>query len=221
VKAPKPAKPAKPAEDRGPRCKDWCFTLNNYAPDDHERLVAMYEQHCNYIVFENEIAPGTGTLHLQGFVQFKEQLRLTAVKKCFPGDKHLQDRIHWEPRNGTPAQAANYCKKDAEAGAHVIEKGILSESGKSNDVKRAIATYPTLKELMHADPDLYCRFRNGLRDIYADKLADAPKPRPDVWWIYGATGTGKSTMANLKAKGFTVWSYGLTDGLWFDGYNGQ
>lgn len=75
---------------------------------------------------------------------------------------------------------------------------------------------------MRAEPELYCRFRNGLRDIYADKLAHTERPRPQVYWLYGETGTGKSTKARVLAAGLTVWSFGLQkkDDMWFDGYEG-
>lgn len=87
---------------------------------------------------------------------------------------------------------------------------------------KAIEEYATLNQLMGAEPELYCRFRNGLRDIYAARAVYAQKPVPTVLWFYGPTGTGKSKLAHelcaASPDGFWIAPLNLD---WFDGYTGQ
>jgi len=87
-------------------CKDWCFTINNPRSKHGNResdwqLVKSWV--FNYLVMQLEVGE-EGTPHIQGFVQFPTQSRLTKLKK-------LHKRAHWEPRRGSAYQAAHYCKK--------------------------------------------------------------------------------------------------------------
>lgn len=87
-------------------CKDWCFTLNNPRSKHGNResdwqLIKSW--HFNYLVMQLEVGD-EGTPHIQGFVQFPVQSRLTKLKK-------LHKKIHWEPRRGSAVQASHYCKK--------------------------------------------------------------------------------------------------------------
>lgn len=103
--------PAPPGPRQGIQCRDWCFTI---FPRSGEILLDLEE--CQrtitqwpykYIVYQIELCPETGREHLQGFVQFEEKLRLTALKK-------LHRTAHWEKRQGTPYEAQHYCKKPVE-----------------------------------------------------------------------------------------------------------
>lgn len=83
--------------------KNWCFTINNYLPDDMEKLEVMFNHgHFNYLVFGEEIAPTTGTPHLQGYVQMKKKMRLAQVKKFISPRANLQNS------RGSPEQASAY-----------------------------------------------------------------------------------------------------------------
>ncbi len=86
----------------------WCFTWNN---PDHgvtpPSLREFYHEHCNYLVYGDEVAPKTGTPHYQGFFTLKKKKSLTALKK-------LGMTCHLEAANGTSIQASDYCKKDKE-----------------------------------------------------------------------------------------------------------
>jgi len=72
--------------------RNWVFTLNNYKDEDLARLAKPYEQ-VKYIAYGKEIAPGTGTPHLQGYVVCWEPQRLSFFKKQIP-------RAHLEPMRG-------------------------------------------------------------------------------------------------------------------------
>ena len=52
----------------------WKFTWNHY-PDDHLQILHQYDELLAGRAFDREIAPTTGTPHLQGFVQFRAKDR--------------------------------------------------------------------------------------------------------------------------------------------------
>lgn len=84
--------------------KRWCFTTNNYT-EDHLLHLRLLAESVTYLVFGREIAPTTGTPHLQGFCVFPTNQRLHAVRLHFPGS-------HLSPTVATSQVAAAYCKKD-------------------------------------------------------------------------------------------------------------
>jgi hypothetical protein len=57
-----------------------------------------------YIVFQEEIAPTTGTQHLQGYIVFENQRRLKTVGGVLP-------RAYWAIAKGSGKQNSEYCTK--------------------------------------------------------------------------------------------------------------
>lgn len=91
---------------------NWRFTLNNWRQEDFEFLDKLHlDGKVKYIIYGKEIAPTTGTPHLQGFLQLPKKLRLGGVKKL------LGDKYHIDPAD-FPAAAVIYCKKDGEWTEH-------------------------------------------------------------------------------------------------------
>lgn len=84
----------------------WCFTLNNPTPDDLDRLRDCLGNY-RYGVFGREVAPTTGTPHLQGFFILNNGRSRNALLQELP-------QMHLEVARGTSQQAADYCKKDGD-----------------------------------------------------------------------------------------------------------
>lgn len=60
----------------------WCFTLNNYSEDDVVTLMTRaIEPSVQWLIFSKEVAPSTGTPHLQGFVIFRSEKRRTTLSR--------------------------------------------------------------------------------------------------------------------------------------------
>lgn len=176
--------------------KHWVFTLNNYSAADLEKLrTAEY----TYLVVGREKGE-SGTPHLQGYIAF-------GTKRRMP--KKLLSRAHWEVMRGTPAQAAEYCKKEGD----YEEYGQMPETGGEKEKRRWEEALSAAKrgKFEEVPADIAIRYHSNLRKIHAEH---APRPEPisklEHQWIYGDTGVGKTTRAreeNPKAylKGANKW----------------
>lgn len=83
--------------------RTWCFTWNNYSPED-ELVLQNYD--FKFILYGREVA-STGTRHLQGLLVLREPQRISFLKKNFGS------RPHFEVCRNFPA-SVQYCKKDGD-----------------------------------------------------------------------------------------------------------
>lgn len=200
--------------------RNWCFTLNNYAPIDvMTLLLSPTEEHrvstpvVTYICFGEEVGE-SGTPHLQGYLELKTKSRLAGVKKITGLEK-----AHFEMRRGTQQQAVDYCKKD----------GKFSCAGKLKTVPlESIIDWNKVWEDAvqgHWDeipPKVKVQQYSTLKRIEADH-AEMPKDldwldgSPPNEFIHGPTGTGKSRAARMENPGF----YYKMKNKWFEGYKGE
>lgn len=102
------------------RSRAYCFTYNNYTEEDLQKLLNY--SLANYVIIGREIAPTTGTPHLQGYMRFTNAIRFVSLVKAFPG-------VHFEVAKGTFEQNVNYCCKEnnfVERGERPSTDGYLS-----------------------------------------------------------------------------------------------
>lgn len=196
--------------------KYWVFTLNNYTDEEEQALLQLpNKKKCKYICFGKEIGE-SGTIHLQGYVEFSKKKSLGGLRKT------LSNRAHYEPRRGTQEEAIVYTKKDGdwkEAGeATKTAQGSRTDLDAIRD--GLLAGTLTLDDVAINTPETYCKYRNGLKDIASIASKRRGKNPPRVEIIYGPPGTGKSAYAHSLAKDEEeVWVY--PGHGWFDGYIGQ
>lgn len=200
------------------RSRNWCWTLNNYTPDEIARIERDAAPAAKYVVYQPEVGEN-GTKHLQGFVSFENPRALAGVKRLFG-----TERIHLEVMRGTIDQACAYCTKDdtrdPEAGFGVVEFGTKPDGpgqGARTDLVsigerlRAGETITTVAEAYPAD---FIRYASGIRSYQA-----LFQPQRDfktrIWWYYGSTGTGKSHAARLQFPE-AYWKNPTHN--WWDGY---
>jgi len=65
-----------------------------------------------YLVGQFELAPTTKKLHWQGYVEFKDRIRLSAAIKRIHGPKGVLEGAHIEVAKGTAEENKTYCTKD-------------------------------------------------------------------------------------------------------------
>lgn len=164
----------------------------------------------SYFVIGNEVAPSTGTRHWQGYVELKDQVAITTINKMA--------KWHTEARKSKdPQMAIKYCKKDGDI---VCEYGAVKCPGKRTDIDRlrelgvseglgAVAAEATSMQ-QYRLVEVYLNFHAPARD---------PSVSPNVTWIWGESGCGKSRYAFdlLKDKKYYV----KDAGEWWTGYDGE
>lgn len=91
---------------RARRSRRWCFTWNGTY--DTDVLIICMGDSPKWIA-GHEVAPTTGTKHLQGYVEFPNARRLSNLKKSFPTE------IHWEIAKGDRMSNIKYCSKEGFA----------------------------------------------------------------------------------------------------------
>lgn len=191
--------------DKMSRHRNFTFTYNNYP-----NTLLIDELQCKYVAYSLEIAPTTGTPHLQGYVAFNSAKTPTAVRALLPG-------CHIEVMMGSIAENENYCSK----AGRLIERG---EKPISNDNKgraeklrwqraRDLAKAGNLEEI---DADIYIRCYNTLKTIAKDHMIKPPPVDVKCFWIWGPTGTGKSHSVETTYP--DCYKKVMDDLKWFDGY---
>lgn len=189
--------------------RNYCFTYNN-PPLDLGPFRDFLTSYCTYAIYGHELAPLTGTPHLQGYVQLKEKERLTGLAKKMSGCHLSIAKGGWESNR-------DYCSKDATG---VWTWGSPSVAGKRlglEDACESIKKGCRLSEIATQDPECYARYHRGL-----EALSSALAPRRDfkteIFWYWGATGTGKSRKC-ADREPLAYWKPSTTK--WWNGYEGQ
>nr|UOF81644.1 rep protein [Cressdnaviricota sp.] len=191
-------------DDTKRRSRCWCFTLNNYTDKDIESLHTAIPDWVDYIIYGKEKG-AQGTPHLQGYIEVSQPLGMKRLKL------YLGDRVHLEVRRGSQAQAIKYCKKDGD----IWEHGTPKAQGKRTDLdltRSLVLQGKSMREL--------CMETSSYQTIrMAEKLLTYVEPSrrdpPEIIWIYGPSGYGKSHLAWEIAPH----AYSLEDAKWWQGYD--
>jgi len=220
------------------------FSFDTYGYDTSEWPVEWdapwREYPCQYFIWSLEKET---TLHIQGYIELREPLRYTALKK-WPG----LEKAHFEPRGGSQQEAIEYCEKwkhpnnpvcAAKMHTHIEGPFIIGTpseqlQGKARKINAAafvglVRSGATDQELWDTAPSLMLLHGRKTSEIrQAFQVVPPRDSEPFVFLFSGAPKTGKTrlafALAKLLAKGpndiyFVDTARG--SGLYWDEYNGQ
>lgn len=159
---------------QGSLIKKYCFTFNNYKEFQYRLIDGLFQELCTQFMFGQELAPTTGTEHLQGFVVLKKQMRITELIKRIPFP------IHWIVMKGTIADNIKYCSK----GQNVVSYGC-----------------PKSKEELRVDYEIlkYNDLYKWQQEVYDFIEYEKPDGRT-LHWFYDMNGCkGKSELCTMLA----------------------
>lgn len=180
-------------------------------------MAVIRKLQCQYYVFGKEVAPTSGTVHLQGYVYFKNGRTVVSVRKALAG-AHIevakgsaeQNRVYcckggdFEesgeiPANDRPSQLADARAVRAAKNKQMLELD-LSELVASGIL--AVSQVPLIKRarlILEGETDAYCH--DDVRGV----------------WYFGAPRTGKSRFAYHE----NPMAFRKSQNKWWDGYSGE
>jgi len=178
------------------------ITLNNYTEDEYLHL--LNHEAFKYIIIGKEIAPTTGTPHIHAYIELFKQTRFNKIKK-------INNRMDFRARRGTQKQCIDYVKKNGD----YEERGEMNRQGERVDLRKLIelAQAGTSKRELTSQFDVSASQMKSF-DLYCS-FKDPEFKKRNVIWMYGDTGTGKTTKALNDYKDI----YWKNCTKWWDGFD--
>ncbi len=206
--------------DEGKRYRNWVFTYNN--PEEDWKAEDCYVgSNARYLTGQYERGGETGTLHVQGYVIFKDPVGLAGAKR-----KLKLLNAHFEVRRGTHQEAHDYCNKEDTRVPDTVPfcfgEPPLGQGARSdiNECKRILDDSGSLVEVADQQFGTYCRYHRAF-EAYQGLRSHPRDTPPEVHYFWGPAGSGKTR---------AVWEVGAPErvypvpldpsgrSVWFDGY---
>jgi len=194
------------------RFRRFTFTWNNYTKEDIEYIDTVVKPKSNYLIYGREVAPTTGTPHLQGYIEFVNARTLTTMKRMF---KHQ----HVEPAKANASKNKEYCSKESI----ISESGVPKNQGQRNDIEAIVdairnGEINNLNDILDVNPGLAVRYGNKLQAVISASTLERTT-KPNIRWIQGSSGTGKTRGVMEWSKKNGLKTYIKDNSKWWDGYN--
>lgn len=199
------------------RSRKWVFTSFVITASWKEEWQAKSKSF-RYCVVGREECPSTGRIHLQGFMTFKNPMRMNGVKSVI-GDP----TAHVEVAKGDITSNQQYCKKDGnfiEIGEPPVDQADKGELEKERWKRAKVACLTG--DWDSIDEDIFIRCYGSLRTINKD-FQKRPGDLDGVCglWIHGDPGVGKSYRARQLASENEGSYYEKAINKWWDAYDGE
>lgn len=225
-----------------PRTARWDFilTANGWLATDDVAAALDNGLPIQYYVLGLETAPTTGTVHVQGYVEFK--------RKKTPKNGYTKARLqreypgwHWEPRMATQERAIQYIKGPGpmecwdghiknDFDPHPLESGTpwQSNQGDRTDIESIIECIRqgmSLNDIADKFPEHWMRMSRGIESLH-HRIHIVPKLEepPQITVVVGRSGCGKSHFVEQligdRPYYVPVPPNQRRGASWWDGYNG-
>ena len=208
-----------PVQDLRKRSTRVRFVLNNPTEQEVQHLLHQGDlvqserhTHLTYLVWGHEIAPTTGTPHLQGYAEFKQSTWSTIRD-------FLGARMAFKSCQASGDANDRYCKKDGQYRCFgTIRPGQGARTDLS-DVAAAVLEGKKVAHVANEYPVQFIKYHQGITKLIG---LQEPQRRQKPWvlWLWGPPGTGKSKSAFEIAERCNSFYYkDLT--TWWDNYEQQ
>lgn len=200
---------AMPVSEYSKKFRNFVFTWNNYSAETEAYLA---ELPCRYVIYGKEVAPLSGTPHLQGYIVFSAPYTKKTVQTKLRG-------AHVEPALGSVARNVEYCSKSGD----VVERGDKPVARKDFAPDNCVAweQYMAIAkkgDLERLPPAVYMRHKRAFHEV-AVKHSKPPMDLDKccVFWVYGPPGSGKSY--GVRKLIDSEFLYYKNSNKWWDGYD--
>lgn len=198
------------------KARGYMLTINNPKLSDYN---AIKNDDHEYVIYQTEKVT---TVHIQGFVYYKNPRSFGAMKKKYP-TAHIEIA-----RNVN--DCIKYCSKDESRVSGPYENGIRPSQGQRNDL---MMIYEDIKkgakpiDIISKYPDSYIRYTKGITSMMMEMQEDRTGPSI-VIWLWGASRTGKTstvfkTHKSVYVKDGTQWwdKYYQQEAIVIDDFDGK
>lgn len=192
--------------------RGWFLTINNFDEVEEEQLKS---EKFEYLVYQVEKGEKEGTEHLHAFIYYKSERKFETMKKKFPG-AHIEKvkRIK---------KCMEYCSKVKTRLRGPYEFGTKPKQGNRtdlDDLAEMVVNGMSMYEIAKADPAGFARWKKNIEYL---KYALIPErtEKPQVWWLWGESGAGKTTYVHDKHGRGRKNIFIKDSTKWWDGYDGQ
>lgn len=185
----------------------WTITINNYTKEDEVPFINKPAS-VRYCIAGYEVGD-EGTPHLQAYVEMYSPCRLSAMKKLFP-------RAHLEIRRGTRLEAKAYCMKDGI----YVECGDWEAGGQGQRPDLDKARQFAVEGGMRLVTQVCSAQQIKVAEKFLEYNESCRDWKPEVHWIWGPTGVGKSYKAREILDNNDVYTKN-TGTKWWTHYDGH
>ncbi len=187
------------------RRRNWTFVVNNPEEKDWDEVHLLPYKHLAFTLEEEE------TVHIQGCVHMKKDYTFSRMKKFLPR-AHLKAAYHY-------VGAVEYAtKQDHTALEGSYEYGKMPEQGKRmcDDLVTAISEGTPRMDLAKGFSTQWMQLQRGIDATY-DVFTPPRDFQTNVTYVYGVSGVGKTTWANLFPSVYSP-APPKNGAYWFNGY---
>jgi len=216
-----------PPPKRAARLQQWMVTvfLANLVAAP-QALLATLSPLVSYVMFQREIAPGTGAAHLQMYICFAASMTMKAVKVAI-GDQ----TAHCEPTKGTPTEASDYCSKTEsrdpapDSGPFTFGEKPKGQGARSDlsAIQAKIDSGVSDREIAESHFASFVRYNRGFA-AYRALTTPARNWQSQCIVYWGPPGSGKTRAAASYDDDYNTYWLPRPSGsgtAWWDGYSGQ
>lgn len=198
------------------KSRNFCFTINNPITDSPEHPKNWDITNIKFLIYQLEKGGNSATLHLQGYVMFKNPRSLSGVKK-------INGRAHWEVAKGTPLENYDYCSKsDTRVEPPYIYGEPPKGSGNRTDltqVKEMIEAGAKEKDIAQQHFNVWVKYYRAF-ERYKRLQLPQRNVATQTLVLWGPPGSGKSaTCQAMFPDAFWLAKPANGQGTWFDGYD--
>lgn len=196
--------------DTKSKSRNFLMTLNNPVEECEDYLKALHGKLGAAYTCGQLEKGANGTPHIQFFMNWKEPIRLSKIKKA-------DNKLHIEVvkiNNG----AHTYCMKEETRLDGPWEFGTKPVQRNSKQDWEEVKQHALTNQLEKIPADIYVRHYRNLTQIAKDHMVTPQRTfERKCYWLWGETGLGKSKAAFSWSESI----YPKMQNKWWDGYSGQ